>query len=333
MLLLCSARKRGQVSEMKKNNPNVHLGGQAVIEGVMMRNRSAVAIALNKGEGSIVVRQKDFQSLGERYPILKWPLLRGMLAFVEALILGFRSLSTSAEEVLEEEEEELKGWELPLTLVISLAAGIGLFILLPTVLMNFLRQNVEAPFLLNLGEGGIRLGLFLGYVYLISRWGEVSRVFEYHGAEHRAIACYESGVPLTVENARRFSTQHRRCGTSFLLIVMVTSILLFSFFGWPGVWQRILLRLSLLPLVAGISYEAIRFAGLKDNFLTRLISQPGLWLQKLTTRVPGDEQMEVALRALKAVLPTEEEHSPAGDSRAAEEPVEGGEQVAECGIN
>lgn len=319
--------------QVKKKNPNIQLGGQAVIEGVMMRNRSAIAIALNKGEGQIDVERRQFQSLGERYPILKWPLLRGMVAFIEALILGFQSLSFSAEQALEEEEEELKGWELPLTMAISLAGGIGLFILLPTVLLNFVRQNVENAFLLNLGEGGMRLLLFLSYVYLISRWGEVSRVFEYHGAEHRAIACYEAGVPLTVENARHFSTQHRRCGTSFLLIVMVTSILLFSFFGWPGVWQRILIRISLLPLVAGLSYEAIRLAGLKDNLFTRVISQPGLWLQKLTTQVPGDEQMEVALKALKAVLPAEEKAAAGEEVSLQHGHEKGGGQAAGCGIN
>lgn len=279
----------------------VSVGGQAVIEGVMMRNRSRIAIALRQGEGDIVVLKRTFISLGDRCFIFKWPVLRGIVSFFEALILGFRSISSSAEHVLDE-EEELKGWELPLTIAVSLVAGIGLFILLPTFLMKFLKRGIEIPLLLNLGEGGLRLFIFLSYIYLVSRWKEINRVFQYHGAEHKAIACYEAGCPLTVENARPFSTLHRRCGTNFMLIVMVISILLFSFFGWPVLWQRVLLRLLLLPLVAGLSYEVIRIAGRKDNFVTRIVSQPGLWLQLLTTKKPADDQVEVAISALKAVL-------------------------------
>ncbi|HHU75422.1 MAG TPA: DUF1385 domain-containing protein [Firmicutes bacterium] len=281
---------------------NVSVGGQAVIEGVMMRNRDRVAIALRQEKGEIVILNSIFVSLGERYPLFKWPILRGIVAFFEALILGFRSISSSASTALDEGEEELSGWELPLTIVVSLLAGIGLFILLPTFLMKYLRRSMEAPLLLNLGEGGLRLFIFLSYIFLISRWKEVSRVFEYHGAEHKAIACFEAGCPLTVEGARPFSTLHRRCGTNFLLIVMIISIVLFSFFGWPVLWQRVLLRLLLLPLVAGLSYEVIRLAGRSDNLMTRIISQPGLWLQLLTTKKPADDQVEVALSALKAVL-------------------------------
>ncbi|RJX27750.1 MAG: DUF1385 domain-containing protein [Dethiobacter sp.] len=283
----------------------LHIGGQAVIEGVMMRNKSNIAIAVRRDKGTIFVQKKHFHSVSERYPFLKWPLFRGFIAFVEALILGYQSLTLSAEQVLEGEEEELKGWELPVTLAISLAAGIGLFILLPTVLMKFLKQGLEMPLLLNLGEGLLRLVIFLSYILIISHWKEVGRVFQYHGAEHKAIACFEAGQPLTVDNARNYSTLHRRCGTSFLLVVMVTSILLFSFFGWPGLWQRILIRLLLLPLVAGISYEAIKLASARDNIFTRILSQPGLWLQLLTTKKPRDDQVEVAISALQAVLPEE----------------------------
>jgi uncharacterized protein YqhQ len=281
------------------------IGGQAVIEGVMMRNKANVAVAVRQEKGNIFVHKTQFHSIGERYPFLKWPLFRGVVAFVEALVLGYRTLTLSAEQVLEGEEEELKGWELPLTMIISLAAGIGLFILLPTVLMKYLSQGLEIPILLNLCEGLLRLLIFLGYILAISCWKEVRRVFEYHGAEHKAIACFEAGQPLTVDNARKYSTLHRRCGTSFLLIVMVISILLFSFFGWPGLWQRILIRLLLLPLVAGISYEGIKLAGVKDNIFTRILSQPGLWLQRLTTKKPADDQLEVAISALQAVLPAE----------------------------
>lgn len=286
----------------KKHN----IGGQAVIEGVMMRNDSQIAIAVRQEEGAITVQKKTFHSLAGRCRILKWPLLRGVVMFIEALVLGFQSLSFSAAEALGEEEEELKGWELPLTLVVSLAAGIGLFILLPTVLIGLLKRWLEIPLLLYLGEGVLRLTIFLCYIFAISRWHEIERVFQYHGAEHKAIACYEAGGPLTVENARGFSTLHRRCGTNFLLVVMVVSILLFSFFGWPSPWQRILTRLLLLPLVAGVSYEVIRLASAKDNLLTKIISQPGLWLQLLTTKTPADDQLEVALCALQSVLPAVE---------------------------
>ncbi len=278
-----------------------------MIEGVMMRHRSQVAIAVRHPEGSIAVHEQSFRSFAERFPLFKLPLLRGLAAFVEALVLGFNAISFSASEALAEEEEELKGWELPLTMIVSLAAGIALFILLPTYLMKFMRQSVELPILLNLGEGLLRLFIFLSYVFLISRWKEVGRIFQYHGAEHKAIACFEAGKPLSVDNARPFSTLHRRCGTNFLLIVMLTSIILFSFFGWPVLWQRILLRLLLLPLVAGLSYEVIRLAAARDNWLTALISRPGLWLQFLTTQRPADDQLEVAVAALKAVLPAETE--------------------------
>ena len=311
-----------------------HIGGQAVIEGVMMRNRSRIAIAVRQPCGGIAVEKKDFFSFSDRFPVFKWPILRGMVAFIEALVLGVRSISVSAEHALDEEEEELKGWELPLTVAISLALGVGLFILLPTVLMNWLRQSADSALLLNLGEGGLRLTIFLSYIFLISRWKEVGRVFEYHGAEHKAIACYEAGHSLTVDNTREYSPLHRRCGTSFLLIVMVTSILLFSFFGWPGVWQRILTRLALLPLVAGISYEAIKYAGSRDNLLTRLLSQPGLWLQRLTTRPPRDDQVEVAISALEAVLPPEErENKAVAAAEVPEEALELSEGKQICGTN
>ncbi len=285
----------------------LQVGGQAVIEGVMMRHRSRVAIAVRQPEGSIAVHEQSFRSFGDRWPVFRLPLLRGMAAFVEALVLGLNAISFSAGEALAEEEEELKGWELPLTMVVSLTAGVALFILLPTYLMRFMRHLVELPLLLNLGEGLLRLLIFLSYVFFISRWKEVGRIFQYHGAEHKAIACLEAGQPLSVDNARAFSTLHRRCGTNFLLIVMVTSIVLFSFFGWPVLWQRILLRLALLPLVAGLSYEVIRMAAARENWLTALVSRPGLWLQRLTTQGPADDQLEVAVAALKAVLPTETE--------------------------
>lgn len=302
---------------MKKENTNI--GGQAVIEGVMMRNNKRVAIAVRKEEGGVYLHRKTISSLSERIALLKLPILRGFAAFIEALTLGIQSISLSAEQALEDEEEELKGWELPLTIVFALAAGIGLFMILPTFLMRFLNQGINMPILLNLGEGIIRLAIFLFYILAISRLKDVARVFQYHGAEHKAIACYESGKSLTVDNTRPFSTRHIRCGTSFLLLVMVISILLFSFFGWPGLWERILIRVSLLPVVAGVSYEAIKLASKKNNIFTRIISQPGLWLQHFTTKKPSDDQVEVALCALNAVLTDNEEFSAQDDNTVAVE--------------
>ena len=287
---------------MKEKQPMV--GGQAVIEGIMMRKGGKIAIAVRSSPEEIVVVQENFSTLSERFPFLKLPLLRGMVAFIEALVLGVKSLSRSADLALQEEEAQLKGWELPLTVFFSLAMGIGLFILLPTLLMRFLAGSAPgaSPVLLNLGEGFLRLSIFISYIYLISRWGEVKRIFCYHGAEHKAIACFEAGEDLTVDNTRRYSPRHARCGTSFILIVMLVSVVLFSFFGWPSLWQRIVIRLLFLPLVAGISYEAIRWAGTSKSPLVKILSAPGLWLQKLTTLEPQDDQLEVGIKALKAVL-------------------------------
>jgi uncharacterized protein YqhQ len=231
-----------------------------------------------------------------------------MVAFVEALALGIRALTFSANHALEEEEEELSGWQLTLVMALALSLGIALFFFLPTVLVRlFVGERTGRPILLNLFEGSIRISIFIAYIFAISRLKDVQRVFQYHGAEHMSIFCYEDNRPLTVDNARGYSPLHPRCGTSFLLLVMAISILLFSFFGWPGLLQRLILRLSLLPLVAGLSYEVIRLAG-RHRFFCWLTS-PGLWLQRLTTRVPDDGQLEVALAALRAVVPEETDRS------------------------
>lgn len=295
------------------------VGGQAVIEGVMMRCGSKIAIAVRQTPDNIVVIKENYLSLSERFPVLKLPVLRGMVAFIESLVLGVRTLSKSADLALQEEEEELKGWELPLTVAFSLMLGVGLFILLPTFLMRFIAGSgpVVSPIILNLGEGVLRLSIFMTYILLISRWSEVERIFGYHGAEHKAIACYEAGCQLTMDNVRPFSPLHPRCGTSFILIVMLVSILLFSFFGWPSLLQRVLTRLLLLPIVAGVSYEAIRWAGRSKSPLVRIISAPGLALQKFTTREPKEDQIEVGIRALRAVMENEgEEEAAAAEGEA-----------------
>lgn len=279
------------------------VGGQAVIEGVMMRNKERLAIAVRSPNGGIVMRQETLDSVVQRSKFFKLPVIRGVVAFIEMLFVGTKALMYSANQALEEEEEQLTNTQLALTVGAALVLGISLFILLPTVLMRlaqgFLPQN---SLLLNLGEGFTRLMILLLYIVGISRMSDVKRVFQYHGAEHKAVNCYEAGEALEVERVKRFSPLHPRCGTAFLLVVVFVSILLFSFFGWPPLWQRILMRLALLPLVAGVAYEIIKLAGRVKSPLLYPVIWPGLLLQKLTTNEPDDKQVEVAIFALKAAL-------------------------------
>lgn len=277
------------------------VGGQAVIEGVMMRHKNRLAIAVRTPDQQISLHEETIVTAGEKFPAFKLPILRGMAAFVEALVLGTRALTISANQAMPEEEEELTGWQLTLTIGVALVLGIGLFFFLPTILVRLLTDLMpKQPILLNLIEGLVRISIFLIYLFAVSRMKEIQRVFAYHGAEHKAIACFESGEELTAANASKFSTLHPRCGTSFLLLVMAVSIVLFSFFGWPGLAQRLMLRLALLPFVAGISYELIQLAGRYRFFC--YLTAPGLWLQRLTTREPDDAQLEVAIKSIQAVL-------------------------------
>ena len=277
------------------------IGGQAVIEGIMMRHQNRLAVAVRTPANEISLYEETLHPLGEKYPVFKLPILRGVVAFIEALVIGVRTLTISANLAMPEEEEELSGWQLTLTVGAALLLGIGLFFLLPTLLVRFFETTLTSQqILLNLLEGCIRLCIFLLYLFLVSRLKEMQRVFAYHGAEHKVIACFEAGEALTPENARKYTTLHPRCGTSFLLIVMTVSIVLFSFFGWPDPLQRLLLRLALLPLVAGISYELIQLAGRYRFFCS--LTAPGLWLQRLTTREPDDAQLEVAIKSIEAVL-------------------------------
>lgn len=282
------------------------IGGQAVIEGVMMRGPKDVAVAVRKADGSIDVDVKPVNSLAERYPLLKKPLLRGVVALVESLVMGMKALSYSA-QVSGDEEEQMDDKEMALTIAVSAGLAIVLFIAIPTWSMRFLQQWTANSLTLNLAEGFLRMGIFLAYISAISSMEDIQRVFKYHGAEHKTIFTYEAGMPLTVENVRRFPRLHPRCGTNFLMIVMLISIFVFAFLGWPSLWERIASRILLMPVVAGISYEIIRYAGRhdKDPLIHRLIL-PGLLLQKLTTREPEDEMIEVAIASVKAVLPEEE---------------------------
>lgn len=280
------------------------VGGQAVIEGVMMRGFGKVATAVREPDGKINVQVNNVNSISDKYKILKLPFLRGSVSLFESLILGIKSLSFSA-QAAGEEDEQLTDKELAGTIFFALILACGLFIAIPTFAAKFLKTMTDDPMILNLAEGFLRLIIFFGYIFVISRMKDIQRVFQYHGAEHKTIFCYEANLPLTVENVKKFPRLHPRCGTAFLLIVMIVSIFVFAFLGWPDLWLRISSRIILLPVVAGISYEIIRFAGRSKNSFVRLAIMPGLWLQYLTTREPDDSMIEVAIESLKAVSPQE----------------------------
>ncbi|MCR5438937.1 MAG: DUF1385 domain-containing protein [Selenomonas sp.] len=294
------------------------VGGQAVIEGVMMRGPKLTATAVRDPQGEIQVEANPVHSITERFPILKKPMLRGSVSLVESLIIGMKSLSYSA-QMAGEEDEKLTDKELAGTIVFALVLASILFIAIPTGAAKLFHDITEDPFFLNLMEGFLRLAIFLLYIWGISRMKDIRRVFQYHGAEHKTIHCYEAGLPLTVENVQKFSRLHPRCGTNFLLIVMLVSIFVFAFLGWPSLWERIASRILLLPVVAGISYEIIRLAGRSQNAIIQTAIKPGLWLQYLTTRPPEDEMVEVAIESLKAVLPEEEIKAGSGEYRKTEE--------------
>ncbi|MFR4382844.1 MAG: DUF1385 domain-containing protein [Phascolarctobacterium sp.] len=286
------------------NKPKV--GGQAVIEGVMMRGTDKVAVAVRTPNGEITVDVNPVNSIRDKYPILKKPLLRGVIALFESLYDGMKALAYSA-QVSGDEDEQLTGKEMVMTIATSVLLAVGLFIVIPTWSMRFLHELTSDPMLLNLAEGVLRMVIFLAYIATISSMNDIQRVFQYHGAEHKTIYAFEAGLPLKVENVRPFSTLHPRCGTNFLMIVMLISMFIFTFLGWPDLLERIASRVVLMPVIAGVSYEIIRFAGNHDdNPLVHFAIMPGLLLQKLTTRQPDDSQIEVAIASLKAVLPPEE---------------------------
>lgn len=290
---------------MDKKRP--YVGGQAVIEGVMMRGPGGnTAVAVREPGGEIIIDDLDSSSITERYPILKKPFLRGVVVLGESLIVGMKALSHSA-QVAGEEEEQISDKEMLMTIAFSIVLAIGLFIILPTWSMRFLSTWTENHMVLNLVEGFLRIAIFLAYITIISRMEDIKRVFEYHGAEHKTIFAYEAGVPLEPKHVQQFTTLHPRCGTNFLMIVMMVSLFVFTFLGWPALWERIASRIVLMPLIAGISYEMIRYAGRhSEKGWVRTVILPGLYLQKLTTRQPDDSQVEVAIAALKAVLPADE---------------------------
>ena len=294
------------------------IGGQALIEGIMMRGPRKQAIAVRTAEG-ITVKEDELKFIKDRYPILGWPLIRGTVNFLGSMVNGVKALTYSAEQQPEEEQEgpgKLDKWIMEhfssetadkliigIAVVLGIALAVGLFIILPTVLVGFLDGVLQSRVLRNLLEGVVRIAIFLGYMFLATKLKEIKRVWMYHGAEHKTIFCYEHGLELTVENCRKQSRFHPRCGTSFIFIVMIVSILVYSVFSWSNMLVRMLIRILLLPVVVGIRYEIIKWAGRSDNWATRIASAPGKALQHLTTAEPDDSMLEVAIAAMKRVIP------------------------------
>jgi len=285
-------------------DPAKTVGGQAVIEGVMMRAPTAWSVAVRQPDERIVARRSELPRLSSRSTLARVPFVRGILVLAESLSLGFRALSWSAQKASGEEEEPLSRWEIGSTMAIAFAIFAGLFILLPAGVADVV--SGENDLLFGVVEGLLRLFLFVGYIWLIGRSKEIGRVFEFHGAEHMSIYAYEAGEPLSIESVRRYPPEHPRCGTSFLMIVVLGSILLFSFLGQHGWVFLVASRLLGIPLIAAGSYELLRFSGTRgDGILAKALAAPGLWLQKLTTRVPVDDQIEVAIASLVVALDEE----------------------------
>lgn len=285
----------------------LHIGGQAVIEGVMIRGKTNWVIAVRRPNKEIIVEERKVNSLGKKYPILTKFILRGMLALVESLGIGFQALNFSAKEAMEGEFEEEMGLK-EMIFVFGMAAVliIGLFFILPAYLSSLLDGYISSTILSNIVEGLIRIAIFVSYLFVVSRLKDIRRVFEYHGAEHKVINAYEAGEELTPESAEKYSTLHVRCGTAFVLIVMIVLIIVFAFLGRPSILMRIVSRLFIIPLVTGVSYEIIKFSSkYEDSFFVKMITWPGLLLQRLTTREPSKDQLEVAIFSVRRLLELE----------------------------
>jgi uncharacterized protein YqhQ len=289
--------------------PNHFYGGQAVVEGVMMRGRDVWAVAVRKPSGAIHIESHDINSVAKRHPLLGKPFLRGVIALGQALAIGFRALSISAREA-SPEEEQLTSRQMGLSMVIAGVLFIGLFIVLPAATFGWVGRRVESTLLVNVLEGVFRVALFLGYLVLIGRAKDIRRVFAYHGAEHKTIAAYEHDDPLVPERVDGYSTLHVRCGTNFLLLVMVITIFVFALFGSPGIWWRIGSRILAIPIIAGLAFELLRLgARFPHSTFMRVVMTPGLWLQKITTKPPDRDQIEVAIASFNEVLRREAEPS------------------------
>lgn len=286
----------------KRISPEATVGGQAVIEGVMMRAPSGWAVAVRTPDGGIEAQSHDLPRLSTRSVWARIPLIRGVSVLIESLTLGYKALSWSAQRAGGEDEKPISRGEIVGAMVFALVFGLGLFLLLP-VLISRWTVGEGNSILFNATEGLVRLVIFIGYIWVIGRSKEIKRVFEYHGAEHMAIHAYEAGEPLSVDVVSRHRPEHPRCGTSFLLLVVLISIVVFSFLGTPDWPILVASRILGVPVIAGVSYEVLRFSGLSGNeWLARVIAAPGLWLQRLTTGVPDGDQIEVAITSLLSAL-------------------------------
>ena len=295
------------------------IGGQAVMEGIMMRNGSEYSVAVRKENGEIEVKKETYKGVGSKCKLFRLPFIRGIFSFVDSLVLGMKSLNYSASLFMEdgEEEEEPGRFEkwlqkkfgdkaekviMDLTMVISIILAMGIFMVFPTWVSTLMKPLLGNGIWMALFEGVLRIAIFIAYVGLISLMPDIKRTYMYHGAEHKCINCIEHGMPLTVENVMKSSKEHKRCGTSFLLIVMVISILLFLVIRPETLWLRLVSRILLIPVIAGVSFEFLRLAGNSDNPVVNLLSKPGLMLQGLTTKEPDEKMAEVAICAVEAVF-------------------------------
>ncbi|MGQ9635167.1 MAG: DUF1385 domain-containing protein [Bryobacteraceae bacterium] len=297
-----------------RTEDEILVGGQAVMEGVMMRAPHSYCVAVRHASGAIVTDEMAVSKVSEKYPVFKYPVLRGVGALGQAMYLGIKALRYSANVAVAKEptsgkREEISPWVMGLNFAFSFAFFVFLYKFVPLYMTTYLGKwfpVVEGRFIFNLTDGVIRLLLFLGFLYGISRWKEIRRVFEYHGAEHKVVANFESGLEVSVDNARMFSTLHPRCGTSFLLVVMVVAILAYALIPFESFWAKFVLRILLLPVIAGVSYEMIRLAAKNRGSWLAVLTRPGLWLQRITTQPPDDRQLEVAVRALQGAMALEQ---------------------------
>ena len=293
------------------------IGGQAVIEGIMMKNKDNYATAVRKPDGEIEVQKDTYVSMTEKVKFFSLPFVRGVFSFADSMILGMRTLSFSASFFEDDEDSEPGRFELWLNkvfgeklekvlmgfvMVFSVLMAIAIFMVLPLVIAGTCRRVIQSDTVMAVLEGVIRIAIFVAYIKLISRMEDIRRTFMYHGAEHKCINCIEHGKTLTVEHVRESSKQHKRCGTSFLIIVMIISILFFMVIRVHNVWFRIVSRIVLIPVIAGVSYEFLRLAGRSDSALVNSLSKPGMWMQNLTTKEPDDSMIEVAIEAVEAVF-------------------------------
>ncbi len=295
---------------MKSSN----IGGQAVLEGIMMKHKDAYSVAVRKPDGEIIVQKDEYHSIvGKWKKLTTIPFIRGIFNFIDSMVLGIKTLTYSASFYEEEEQEKFteaetlkkekqEKWLMGGTVAFSVVAAVAIFMVLPYVLSSFLKPLIPSYHIRTVIEGFVRIGIFILYVLLISRMEDIQRTFMYHGAEHKCINCIEHGLPLTVENVRISSRQHKRCGTSFLFFVLAISIILLLLVQVESPLMRVAVRIALLPVIAGISYEILKLAGSSDNALINLFSKPGLAIQKLTTKEPDEGMIEVAIQAVEAVF-------------------------------